>query len=235
MTKNELQQLPLSLKFEKMKCSYDLKKTLKSAKYSFSFSFGKYYDGKENFSLKFYQTQIPHVIGYLTPPVIEKNWYKNSIIMALELGIADILEIEEYPEGTISIGDVIILGKKNWIYGEQKIRQFERLSLLYEQEKCQDQSSILSEFVKQTEKILLTSSYLELVLPGLFNVDPFKLDETKLNSWDAKQNHIIGDFLKQCDQTLLNAWGKKMFSENLSSLGVSLDDWLKAVSGVINR
>jgi hypothetical protein len=175
--------------------------------------------------VEFFQTQIPHLIGKISVPLNEWSNYKSFISELLEKGIADLIEMEEYPEKQFSsFPKMTITGKEIWIYCHQKICQFDSLISLYKEEKSQGEVSIIYEFVNQAEKLFSNKSYIELILPGLF--DLLKLSKESQDNWEAERYQIIIEFLTKCDQTLLKAWGEKKFSENLAPLGVSLDKWL---------
>jgi hypothetical protein len=187
--------------------------------------------------IEFYQTKIPHLMGHLWPSLTEISHYKSSITEVLERGIADFIEVEESPNESISIAkELIIQGKKIWIYCDKKIRQFDSLMWLYKQENRQEGPSIIYEFVTQAEKSFSTDPYIELILPGLLTKDLFELLETEeLDNCEAEEQKILGNFLTKCDQILLETWGEKKFRDNLAVLGVSLEEWLKAVNIVIDR
>ena len=145
----------------------------------------------------------------------------------METGIADIIEIRAFSQVSTSKHEVLKVGKKSWIYCNEKIGQLEDLLWLYKRKKFSGKPLFIYEFVEQIEKIFFLDSYITLTLPSLFNIDPFSTG-TELDDWEAEHNKIIGTFLKECDQTLLEAWGKAKFSEMLAPTGIPLEVWLKA-------
>ncbi len=176
------------------------------------------------FHLNFYMTKIPHFEFFLEPPKAERNQYKKLIVMAMEQGLVDQMSIDKP-----TTEEIITLGQLHWVYLQEKISQFKTLSWLQEQEKSScDEPSLVYEFALQVGEILLptsTSPYIELKQRDIFKFAG--LSQTEINKWDAADNKRLAEFLEKYDQILLEAWGEKLFSENLVPLGVSLEEWLK--------
>ncbi|HEW98757.1 MAG: hypothetical protein DRR16_16640 [Candidatus Parabeggiatoa sp. nov. 3] len=176
-----------------------------------------------NFNVVFYLTKIPHLVGYLEPPVAERNRYNSLIKDALSQGIVDESRIEVVKE-------IKILGKLHWVYLQKKISLFKTLSWFQTQEQssCEEPSMVYA-FAQQVEEVFLSSSMdSDIELKQRDISKSAGLSKIEIKQWDAADKKRFAEFLEKYDQMLLDAWGKEKFSENLIPLGASLDDWLKA-------
>lgn len=205
---------------------YEMQNILKSMPY-FHYTFWYYHSLGANeseiacsFTLSFYLNKMPHIHGMLQPPLTERNRYKDLMNQLLEKNIADIIAISDWTQKQT------ILGQPNWVYLQEKINHIKTLLCVQKRDRSQNASSIVYEFSQQLGKVLLPINF-QIKIKRLDYLN-FPLDHAEVKKLLIAEKPIIQDFFKKYDDILLDVWGKKQFGDNLVSLGVSLEDWLKA-------
>jgi hypothetical protein len=183
-------------------------------------------------------TQIPTVVISSMPRLSPNNDLRcekikitaleRELERRLEKGVADIIELQGIYLENNGLEKETRLGKPTWIYLREKIMESKVPHQMYTQEKSQGEPSVVYEFAKQSSVVfsLIGDPYVKLKLPHLLSAP--NLEQKTIEDLMEAQNQIMGEFLSKCDKILLDAWGKKKFSEMLEPLNVSLDEWLKA-------
>ncbi|RKZ62497.1 MAG: hypothetical protein DRQ99_18595 [Candidatus Parabeggiatoa sp. nov. 3] len=125
------------------------------------------------------------------------NKYKPFVIEGLQTGLFD-----------LAFYDNKRLGKRKWLYFEEKIWKIKSL---------QPFDGRMTRYDQMDKPFKLVEEYLSSI--------PF-MEQLKELSFDKKEGK---KFLRQHDQLLLSLWGSQEFADKLKPLDVSLKEWLKAV------
>ena len=164
-------------------------------------------------------SSFPYVHGMLTPPeefssltnkINQKFFekYHPFLVDSLQTALIDLIFYSQ-KNSSLFFTDDPIIGKTNWIYLDGKIeilKKSHHLSLI-SRNNCQNELSILFNFAEDISSLSLMKNVITLI----------------------NSNRIIKKFLKKHDKLLLEFWGKEEFAKKLQPLGISLEEWLKAV------
>ncbi len=173
-----------------------------------------------------YLTKIPHIEGRLMAPDVRES----DMWEGLNTGLWDIWDIFE----TIKTEKQFIEhGKTHWLYLKRKIEgTITLLHAMHIKKINQDEPSLIYEFSKQVEDILLKNDLPLVETLKLPENAPFLAENKEFEFLYDKAykayRKIEKQFLKECDQILLDAWEQEEFSHKLTLLKISLNQWLKA-------